>query len=270
VTCYDHFPSTHRNSHAALLIAQIMSLSSQLAAPRKKKARITPGLRISRAHSDAIFISLYADEIITSDPKAATRKEAQTSNDPDATDSLLLAAVRNGVNLKFIKHILAHVEKKFNEGYFNVDRRFEDGTVLKPVDQFEDLTTTHVVYLWVKDKSVTADKRLVDCPDAFKGIFDRSDVGKPTYFISHAWKGSFKKLMTEVLAFLTHASETDTYVWMDMWAVNQHDHTEEAKRQNKADVGAFDDVVEVCKAGTVVVVDAKRCNPSSRLWCIFE
>ena len=212
--------------------------------------------------------SLYAGEIIASDPKDVTRKETQSLSDPDATDSLLLAAVRNGVNLKFIKRMLAHVEKMFNDGYFNVERKFE-GTDL-PVAKFEDLTTTHVVYQWVKDKSVTADKRLVDCPDALPGLFDCSDVGQPTYFISHAWKGSFKKLMTEVLAFLTNASETNTYVWMDMWAVNQHDHTEEAQRQNKADVGAFDDVVRICKAGTVVVVDAKRCNPSSRLWCIFE
>jgi hypothetical protein len=47
-------------------------------------------------------------------------------------------------------------------------------------------------------------------------------------------------------------------------------HTEAARKQNEADVGAFDNVVEVCKAGTIVVVDAKRGNPAWRLWCIYE
>jgi len=182
----------------------------------------------------------------------------------------VLDAVKNGVNLVFAKKMLAHVEKLFNDGYFNKDRKFEDGTKLEPVHKFEDLTTTHVVYLWVKDESVTGDKRLVDCPDTIPGLFQQADVGKPSYFISHAWMGSFKKLMTETIAFLRSASETKTFVWMDMWAVNQHRHTEEARKQNLADVQAFDQVIEVCKAGTVVVVDAKRGNPASRLWCNYE
>jgi hypothetical protein len=207
--------------------------------------------------------------------KTKARKEAQEARivslfGSELASSILMDAVRRGINLKFVKKLLAHVERLFNEGYFNVERRFEDGTVLKPVDLFEDLTTTHVVYLWVKEQSVTGESRFVDCPDIFPDLFDAEDVGSPQYFISHAWSGSFKKLLTSVLAFLKDASETNTFVWIDQFAVNQHRHTDQAKAQNEADVGAFKSVVQICSAGTIVVVDAKRCNPASRCWCVYE
>ena len=94
-------------------------------------------------------------------------------------------AVLRGVNLKFVKSLLSHTENLFKKGHFNVSKKFDDGTELNPVDKFEDLTTTHLVYLWIKEPSVTGDKRLVDCPDALPGLFEPCDVGQPSYFISH-------------------------------------------------------------------------------------
>ena len=189
---------------------------------------------------------------------------------PDMVDSILMDAVRRGVNLRFVKKLLVHVEKLFDQGHFNLSRKFEDGTELSPPLSFDDLSTTHVVYLWIKEQSVTGERRFVDCPELFPDLFEPSDVGVPQYFISHAWSGSFKKLLTSVLAFLKDASDTETYVWIDQLAVNQHRHTDLAKAQNDADVGAFKSVVQICSAGTIVVVDANRCNPASRAWCVYE
>ena len=188
----------------------------------------------------------------------------------------MLDALRRGVSLKFLKAVYAHTEKLFRDGTFNVHRSFPDGTVLGPARKFEDVTTTHVVYLWVKELSVTGYRRLVDCPELLSSLgVSQADVGIPTFFVSHAWKGSFKALMLQTLAALRDASETDTFVWMDMWAVNQHSHTDQnhtelSKQQNKADVDAFKKVVRICSGGTIVVVCAFYCNPSTRLWCIYE
>jgi hypothetical protein len=88
------------------------------------------------------------------------------------------------------------------------DRRFPT------VSRYTELTTTELVYGWVKE--VTGAKRFVDCPD----LFDFADAGVPQYFISHAWKGSFALLVAHVLAHLKNASE-DKRVWLDMFAVNQ-------------------------------------------------
>ena len=85
---------------------------------------------------------------------------------------------------------------------------------------------------------------------------------------SHAWLGTVGKLLDTVFGFLSSASE-DTRVWIDCVAINQHDKTNAA--QNKADVSAFEDVLQLCGGGTIVVVDmASGTNPASRGWCLYE
>ena len=68
------------------------------------------------------------------------------------------------------------------------------------------MTSAHVVYMWVKKISGAA--ALADLP----AIVDPSDVGTPMYFISHAWKGRFTKLVQTIEGFLTNASD-DTCIW---------------------------------------------------------
>ena len=85
---------------------------------------------------------------------------------------------------------------------------------------------------------------------------------------SHAWLGTVGKLLDTVFGFLSSASE-DTRVWIDCVAINQHGDTNVA--QNKADVSAFEDVLQLCGGGTIVVVDmASGTNPASRGWCLYE
>ena len=85
--------------------------------------------------------------------------------------------------------------------------------------------------------------------------------------MSHAWNGSWVKLVETVMERLSSASE-ETRVWIDCVAINQHGDTNAA--QNKADVTAFSVVLEQCTGGTIVVVDMVRCNPATRSWCIYE
>ena len=87
-----------------------------------------------------------------------------------------------GISLGAIKKFLAFVRVKFDSGFFDgcLIRMFTDGTVLEPVQRFEELTMTHVVYLLIKDPSITGDKRMADCVEHI----DPADVGPPAYFIS--------------------------------------------------------------------------------------
>ena len=71
--------------------------------------------------------------------------------------------------------------------------------------------------------------------------------------------------METVLSYLRDASDS-TFVWLDIFAVNQHHDTNLA--QNQADVAAFKLVLEMCEAGTIVVVDLVKCPPSWRAWCL--
>ena len=102
----------------------------------------------------------------------------------DATNPEVLKyqAVLRGISLGGIKKFLAFTRAQFNSGFFDgcLIRKFSDGTVLNPVQDFEDLTTTHVVYMLIKDPVITGSKRMADCPEHI----DPSDVGPPAYFIS--------------------------------------------------------------------------------------
>ena len=125
------------------------------------------------------------------------------------------------------------------------------------------VTTEDFVCKWVKDAAVTGVDRLIDCPD----FIDPKDIGVPTYFVSHAWKSPLVKLIDTVLDFLRDAPE-DTCVWIDVLAINQHRDTR--PEANKADVAAFEHTLEICTAGTIVVVYMATCDPATRGWCLYE
>ena len=87
----------------------------------------------------------------------------------------------------------------------------------------------------------------------------------------------FAFLIKTVMDYLSVASP-ETRVWIDVFAVNQHgvwppqDPPQTPSHfQNKADVGAFKDVIDLCVGGTLVVayLDA-NCNPARRGWCLYE
>ena len=85
---------------------------------------------------------------------------------------------------------------------------FAQGRLFKEREDFTALTTSDLVYSWIKDSAVTGDKRLADCPD----LIDQEDIGRPEFFVSHAWKSTWSKLVSTTLAFLANAPDT-TRVW---------------------------------------------------------
>ncbi|KAK3258922.1 hypothetical protein CYMTET_32056 [Cymbomonas tetramitiformis] len=129
-------------------------------------------------------------------------------------------------------------------------------------ERWSTMTTEEVVKEFVVPRTEATRCRLVDMSEYVAA----EAVGRPSYFISHAWKGAFATLFNRVLEFLASASD-ETRVWVDIFAVNQH--REALHQQNRQDVMAFKDVVEHC-VGTIVVVDMARMNPATRAWCVYE
>ncbi|KAK3241653.1 hypothetical protein CYMTET_48601 [Cymbomonas tetramitiformis] len=129
-------------------------------------------------------------------------------------------------------------------------------------ERWSTVTTEEVVQEFVVPRTEATRCRLVDMSEYVAA----EAVGRPSYFISHAWKGAFATLFNRVLEFLASASD-ETRVWVDVFAVNQH--REALHQQNRQDVMAFEDVVEHC-VGTIVVVDMARMNPATRAWCVYE
>ncbi|KAK3262546.1 hypothetical protein CYMTET_28608 [Cymbomonas tetramitiformis] len=123
-------------------------------------------------------------------------------------------------------------------------------------ERWSTVTTEEVVQEFVVPRTEATRCRLVDMSEYVAA----EAVGRPSYFISHAWKGAFATLFNRVLEFLASASD-ETRVWVDVFAVNQH--REALHQQNRQDVMAFEDVVEHC-VGTIVVVDMARMNPATR------
>ena len=168
-------------------------------------------------------------------------------------------ATQRGISLRGLRKLRDKVKQLCSQGEIFGSHEGEDYVV----KDFDELTTTRFVYGWVKRHEVTGDERLADCPD----LIDPADIGVPLYFVSHAWLGSFAKLLDGIFGFLKNASD-DTVVWIDCLAVNQHGDTR--LDVNKADVASFEATVKACTGGTVAVMDKKRMNAASRMWCIFE
>lgn len=122
------------------------------------------------------------------------------------------------MTLAGLRKIKALIQAECQAGRFKDDKSFPDGTRCKGTTSYETLTTTDVVYRYVKDEGVTGHRRLADA-----GLLgDETHFATPSLFISHAWKGGFSKLLEEVFAYADKQGLLDDYaVWLDVIGVNQ-------------------------------------------------
>ena len=107
-------------------------------------------------------------------------------------------------------------------------------------------------------------------------------VGVPTAFVSHAWgtchaggetsckcaadAGSFHLLVDSITDFFAGAVDTEVFVWLDVFAVDQHDAS-----GSELDGGLTLRKTVDLAAHTLVVLERSRSALSlSRLWCLYE
>ncbi|GLC35175.1 hypothetical protein PLESTB_000562600 [Pleodorina starrii] len=98
----------------------------------------------------------------------------------------------------------------------------------------------------------------------FTDLMPMRHVKRPDYFISHKWDSSFHYMVRSVRDYLSGAVPGEVYVWLDIFAVNQHPgagHDSDLAQLNRAIVSA--------SGGTLVVLD-NQAGPLARVWCLFE
>ena len=173
-----------------------------------------------------------------------------------------------GITIAGLKKMNALIQFECEAGRFEEDQSYPDGTQCKGTMKYEELTTTDILYRYVKDESVSGNLRLIDVP----GVVASERKALPTFFISHAWKGRFSVLLDKIFTYAEkHGLSEETAVWIDVFSVNQRAVCNEfSQAQNQADVAAFKDVVQTCTDGTLVICDFEKCVTSTRAWCLYE
>ena len=127
---------------------------------------------------------------------------------------------------------------------------------------FEQMYTTDIVECFVRS---LARKEHMSYAQA-KNL----PIGAPTYFVSHAWGSTFVDLVKSVTGALAGAAQNDTYVWLDIFAINQDDTGGVFSAMAELDDGkTLASTVETSRA-TLVVLDKERVIPLTRLWCLYE
>jgi hypothetical protein len=224
-------------------------------------------MAIKKADSDVVenfFAEL--ESVLKQRPELVTRREELKVKMKSSERPETLPTTCKGITIGGLRKMKLLIQSECEAGRFKEDKSFPDGTHCKGTMNYEELTTTDIVYRYVKDEAVTGDRRFSDT-----GTFSSEFFTAPSLFISHAWKGRFFKLADEVLAYAQKSGLSDDYaVWMDMWAVNQHYSNDFSKNQNHDDVMAFQEVLQTCLNGTLVVCDFEKCETQSRAWCLFE
>ncbi|XRB15362.1 EF-hand domain-containing protein [Pseudoscourfieldia marina] len=95
-------------------------------------------------------------------------------------------------------------------------------------------------------------------------------IGAPTYFVSHAWGNHFNDLVHSVAAHLDGAVAKETFIWLDIFAINQNNAMAAMAELNVGGTGmTLRRTIEHARA-TVAVLDKERVVPLSRLWCLYE
>ncbi|GLI70609.1 hypothetical protein VaNZ11_015539, partial [Volvox africanus] len=108
-------------------------------------------------------------------------------------------------------------------------------------------------------KAFTAERQ-----SRFTDMVPGRHVKRPDYFISHKWDSPFHYLVRSVRDYLSGAVPGEVYVWLDIFAVNQH-----PGKEQDDDLAQLSNAITNASGGTLVVLDS-QAGPLGRVWCLFE
>uniref|UniRef100_A0A7S2QU83 NACHT domain-containing protein n=1 Tax=Chlamydomonas chlamydogama TaxID=225041 RepID=A0A7S2QU83_9CHLO len=123
----------------------------------------------------------------------------------------------------------------------------------------DDWTTAQVVTQLVLPATTAYKCRFVEIPC----LIPPECVAPPTFFISHKWGGQFSHLVKILREHLSGALPGQVFLWLDIFAVNQHPGAEQAD-----DLRNLKAAIQIA-SGTLVILD-KEGGPLRRVWCLYE
>ena len=161
-------------------------------------------------------------------------------------------------------HVTADTLAKHRKVRLESPRERVPTTVSYTSIPFEEMYTTDIVECVVR--SIAREKH-----QAFATAqMPAGSFGTPTYFISHAWGSPFVDLVESIDANLAGAAGDDTFLWLDIFAINQDDSGGLFSAMEELDDGkTLARVIELSRA-TKVIMDNATVAPLSRLWCLYE
>ena len=83
---------------------------------------------------------------------------------------------------------------------------------------FEEMTTADVMEAIIRPVCRKHHKSYAEAVIIADAV---GSIGEPTYFASHAWDSLFIYLLDSIGAFLEGAAKDETFVWLDIFAINQ-------------------------------------------------
>lgn len=103
----------------------------------------------------------------------------------------------------------------------------------------------------------------------YASILPETEVGAPSVYIVHCWQEPFRQLVQTLYEYLCveeGLAPEETYVWLDVFCLNQHTVASGEFREDQLPVfrSAMSDATQV-----VVCIDS-RGELLSRLWCLYE
>ncbi|GIL76893.1 hypothetical protein Vretifemale_6433, partial [Volvox reticuliferus] len=121
--------------------------------------------------------------------------------------------------------------------------------------------TWAVVDQLIKPHTLQDTIRYVDLPHVYQHTLPpgRSDY----YFVSHAWGRPFWEMVGLCAHYLRGAVAADSYVWCDIFIINQHPGQQQADDLQQLRLAVRD------AAAVLVCTDAAGA-PFERIWCLFE
>ena len=83
---------------------------------------------------------------------------------------------------------------------------------------FEEMTTADVMEAIIRPVCRKHHKSYAEAVIISDAV---GSIGEPTYFASHAWDSLFIYLLDSIDACLEGAAKDETFVWLDIFAINQ-------------------------------------------------
>jgi len=144
-----------------------------------KEKAIEAAYYSDRALVEGFFIEI--ERVAHLRPKLEARRQQLEASVVNAEKPQSLPTTTKGITITGLRKMKSLIQSECRAGRFRDDASFPDGTNSKGTMNYEEVTTTDVVYRYVKDKSVTGDLRLSD-----SGVLgDDKYFTLPTLFISH-------------------------------------------------------------------------------------
>ncbi|GFR47675.1 hypothetical protein Agub_g9420, partial [Astrephomene gubernaculifera] len=249
----------------------------------KNKAKLTAlHLAAEKGHTEVVEMLLAVKDTKDKDVKGCDEAKVELREAESGVQAVEpgTKVVTNGSQVDDVSTAAAHPERHISRAAVSLAflKRFVEEHKLSE----RKLTTRQLVCDIIKPATAAADCRYGYTEVMLQDAGQQAAVsqGKPFYFISHAWSRPCMETFDMVCHHfkpeqqrmwrrrdgqaLPPLSDEEVFVWLDIFAINQHEITDETD----FDLAAVAEAVHDAEC-TLMVLDAEG-TVLTRIWCLYE